>query len=157
MSLVHHVEILPLHCIQPTQGIEICPVDSLAAGFANQVKLSSHETNIVHIAEGVIEDLFVHHYQTDQLLTIKGSAVLAILQNRRYQYILMSDCDPKIVRIPPGIPHGAINLSNETCVVINSVIRHGKPYPKDYQPIKLPFPYDLTIVKAMMAEKLIKL
>lgn len=35
MSLIHHIKILPLHCRQPAQGIEICPVDSLAGEFTD--------------------------------------------------------------------------------------------------------------------------
>jgi hypothetical protein len=44
--------------------------------------------------------LFVHHYQTDQLLVVRGTAVLIVLQNRRYEYILMSQDKPMVVKIP---------------------------------------------------------
>lgn len=115
----------------PEIGIEICPVD-IHSKQVKEFKIPfRHETNLVFIALGVIEDLFVHHYQTDQLVVVKGKAVLAVLQNRKYQYVVMSEDYPRVVKIPPGLPHGVINISSETCIAINSVIRHGPPHPRD--------------------------
>lgn len=162
MSLKHQIEIVPLTCIHPAQGIDICPVDTAgrldAAGGINEVGVTefripfSHETNLVYVAPNTIEDLFMHHFQTDQLLVVRGQAVLVVLQNRSYQYIILSECDPKVVRIPPGIPHGAINFSATPCVAINSVIRHGAPHERDYRPLKQPIPYDLARVRSLLAE-----
>ncbi|HAG81916.1 MAG TPA: dTDP-4-dehydrorhamnose 3,5-epimerase [Cyanobacteria bacterium UBA12227] len=138
--------------MSPANGIEICPVDSgkhLGTSGIHQ-PLFGHETTLVTIAPGTVEDLFVHHFQTDQLLVVQGSVVLVVLQNRQYQYILMSECKPTIVKIPPGIPHGAINMSSQPCIVINSVLRHGPADERDYRPLHRPFPYDLDVVKAML-------
>ncbi|MEL7010802.1 MAG: dTDP-4-dehydrorhamnose 3,5-epimerase, partial [Cyanobacteria bacterium J06588_4] len=33
--------------------------------------------------------------------------------------------------------------SDRDCLLVNAVLRHGEPSPKDYQPMKKPFPYDL--------------
>ncbi len=44
---------------------------------------SSHETILVQIPPNSVDDLFVHHFQTDQLLVVKGNFVLVVLQNRR--------------------------------------------------------------------------
>ncbi|MGP1385428.1 MAG: cupin domain-containing protein [Thainema sp.] len=151
MSLTKHIQISALHCIEPAQGIEICPVDQ-ALGITEYQMPSSHETNLVYIAPSVIEDLFVHHFQTDQLLVVKGHVVLAVLQNGAYQYILMRDRNPQVIKIPPGIPHGAIHLGTEPCVAINSVIRHGPPYARDYRPVPQRLPYDLEKVRSLFAE-----
>ena len=148
MSIKTQIEINTLECIQPIQGIEICPVDQ--AGVKEFRIPSSHETNLVYIAPGTVEDLFVHHFQTDQLLVVRGKVVLVILQNRAYQYILMTEHNPQVVKIPPGIPHGAINLTSEPCVAINSVIRHGKPHERDYRPLRQRIPYDLSIVQSLL-------
>lgn len=159
MSLKQQIEITPLSCIHPARGIEICPVDRPmpesvqspgdSPGVTEFRIPSSHETNLVHIAPGTIENLFVHHFQTDQLLVVRGRVVLVVLQNRAYQYIVMSESDPKVVRIPPGIPHGAINLSDEPCLAINSVIRHGAPHERDYRPVPQRIPYDLATVQQL--------
>ena len=150
MSLTKKIEITALGCIKPTNGIEICPVDS--QGVTEFRIPSSHETNLVHIAPGTIENLFVHHFQTDQLLVVRGSAVLVVLQNRTYQYILMSECDPKVVKIPFGVPHGAVNITSEPCLAINSVIRHGPADARDYRPLQQRIPYDLAAIQALLAE-----
>lgn len=76
---------------------------------------SSHETMLVQIPAGTIDDLFVHRYQTDQILVVRGSFVLVVLSDRQYQYIPLSEHQPQVVTIPPGVPHGAINLSGEPC------------------------------------------
>lgn len=152
MGLTKQVEINSLVCISPSQGIEICPIDMGSVGVTEFRIPSSHETNLVHIAPGAIEDLFMHHYQTDQLLVVRGQAVLVVLLNGKYQYILMSECEPKVIKIPPGIPHGAINPGSELCVAINSVIRHGPAYERDYRPLKRRIPYDMAAVQALVAE-----
>lgn len=110
---------------------------------------SSHETMLVQIPPHTVDDLFVHHFQTDQLLVVKGNFVLVVLQNRQYQYLHLTEDNPQVVTIPPGIPHGAINLSDDSCLLVNAVLRHGKTHPKDYQPIKKPFAYNLDVVKKL--------
>lgn len=148
MGLKNRIEVHPIICIHPTQGIEICPVDG---GGVQEFQIpSSHETNLVYVAPGTVEDLFVHHFQTDQLLVVKGRVVLTILQEGQYRYILLSDRNLQVVRIPPDIPHGAINLTAEPCIAINSVIRHGTPHARDYQPLPIQKPYDLEMVRALL-------
>jgi dTDP-4-dehydrorhamnose 3,5-epimerase-like enzyme len=91
----------------------------------------------------------VHRYQTDQLLVVRGSFTLVVLQNRQYQYITLSEHHPQVISIPPGVPHGAINLNAEPCFLVNAVLRHGAVHERDYRPLKPPFPYDLKkVVKA---------
>ena len=148
MSLTKQVEVASLHCIQPTSGLEICPVDQ--AGVMEYQIPSSHETNLVHIAPGTIEELFVHHFQTDQLLVVKGKVVLIVLVNGQYEYHLLSDRTPQVIKIPPGLPHSAVNLSHEPCIAINSVIRHGAPYARDYRPLKRRLPYDMERIQSLL-------
>jgi dTDP-4-dehydrorhamnose 3,5-epimerase-like enzyme len=144
MGLIHQVEVRPL--------------ESIATGMTTfYTPQQSHETMLVQLEAGVAEDLFVHHFQTDQLLVVRGAFVLVILQNRSYRYLYLSDRNPQVVTIPPGVPHGAVNLSKESCRLINAVIRHGPPYAKDYKPIKLPFPYDLKWVRTIMAQAAIEI
>lgn len=133
--------------------IEIRRLESIKGGMSEfYTPQSSHETMLVQVPAGTIDDLFVHRFQTDQLLVVRGSFVLVVLLNRRYQYIPLSEEQPVIVTIPPGIPHGAINLSTKPCVLVNAVLRHGKVHERDYQPLQRPLAYDLEEAQAMLAE-----
>ncbi len=131
--------------------IEIRLLESVKGGMAEfYTPQSSHETMLVQIPPNTVDDLFVHRFQTDQLLVVRGNFVLVVLQNRHYQYIPLSEQQPMVVKIPPGILHGAINLSSEPCVLVNAVLRHGVPQERDYRPLPRPFPYDLEAVQALL-------
>jgi uncharacterized RmlC-like cupin family protein len=135
--------------------IEIRSLSSFKGGMAEFfTPQASHETMLVHVPAGAQDDLFVHRFQTDQILVVRGSMVLVVLQNRQYQYIPLHQDQPTIVSIPPGVPHGAINPSPENCMLINAVLRHGAPFAKDYQPLPQPFPYDLLQAKQSLAQLL---
>lgn len=103
------------------------------------------------------ECLFCHRFQTDQLLVMRGSMVLVSLQNRQYDYILLTQDQLLLIKIPPGIPHAVINLSSEPCLVLNAIIRHVSPHPKDYQPIKKPFPFDFERVNELLSKSSLKI
>lgn len=77
-------------------------------------------------------------------MVVKGSFILVVLYNRVYQYIPLTEEIPQVVTIPRGILHGSINFSDRDCLLVNAVLRHGEPSPKDYQPMGKPFPYDLS-------------
>lgn len=137
MALIHQIEIRQLSSIK----------GGMAEFYTPQ---SSHETILVQIPPGTVDELFVHRFQTDQLLVVRGQFVLVVLQNRHYQYIPLGEDQPQVVKIPRGVPHGAINLSDRPCVLVNAVLRHGPVHERDYQPLKRPFPYDLTIAQATL-------
>jgi dTDP-4-dehydrorhamnose 3,5-epimerase-like enzyme len=139
-------------------SIQVRPLESIRGGMAQfYTPQASHETMLVSIPAGTLDELFVHHFQTDQLLVVRGSFVLVSLQNRRYEYIALSEHVPAVVSIPPGIPHGAINLSAQPCMVVNAVLRHGPTHPKDYKPMQPPLPYDLNAVRRVIEELTIPL
>ncbi len=135
------------------RGIEIRPLTSTKGGMSDfYTPQTSDQTILVQIPPHSIEDLFVHKAQTDQLLVVKGRLVLVTLINRRYEYVALSDRLPVVAIIPPGVLHGAVNLEDEPCVVINAVLRHGEPNERDYIPRKRPKPYDLTAIEAALKE-----
>jgi uncharacterized RmlC-like cupin family protein len=135
--------------------IQIRPLESIRGGMAEfYTPQASHETMLVNIPGGTIDELFVHHFQTDQILVVRGSFVLVGLQERQYQYIALSESVPAVVTIPPGIPHGAINLSTEPCMIVNAVLRHGPAHEKDYRPMKPPFHYDLNAAQVALGRLL---
>lgn len=126
------------------KGVTLQAIESIQGGMAVfYTPQSSDETMIVKVPANTVDDLFVHRHQTDQLLVVRGSFVLVVLHNRQYQYIPLSEKYPQVVTIPRGILHGAINLRDQDCLLVNAVLHHGKPQPKDYQPVAKPLPYDL--------------
>lgn len=130
------------------KGVTIKAIESIQGGMAEfYTPQSSDETMIVKVPAKTEDDLFVHKHQTDQLLVVKGSFILVVLYNKQYQYIPLSEEIPQVVTIPPGILHGAINFEDRDCLLVNAVLRHGEPQPRDYQPITKPFPYDLQQAK----------
>jgi uncharacterized RmlC-like cupin family protein len=131
--------------------VEVHPLTSIKGGMSEfYTPQASHETMLVQVPAGAIDELFVHHFQTDQLLVVRHSFVLVVLQNRRYEYIVLSETRPAVVKIPPGVPHGAINLSAEPCLLVNAVLRHGPAHPKDYRPMSPPFPYDFKAIASAL-------
>ena len=137
------------------KGVAVRPLESIQSGMAQfYTPQSSNETMLVQIAPETIDELFVHHFQTDQLLVVRGEFILVVLQNRKYEYIHLSESKPQVDEIPPGIPHGAINLNLEPCVLVNAVLRHGPTHEKDYRPLKRPFPYDLAAAKAKIEKSI---
>ena len=71
-------------------------------------------------------------------MVLRGSLDLIVLQNRQFQLIRLQDSDRTWVRIPPRIPHAAINRSGEVVTMVNAVLRHGPVDPRDYQPRPIP-------------------
>ena len=135
------------------RGIEIYPLASVKGGMIEfYTPQSSHETMMVQVPPKTIDDLFVHKSQTDQILVVKGRFVLVTLINRQYQYIPLSEHKPVVVKIPPGVMHGAINLDSEPCILVNAVLRHRPSQPRDYIPQTRPFPYDITTAKKMLVK-----
>ena len=131
------------------QGVSLRLLESIQGGMSQfYTPQSSHETMLVEVPAGTVDELFVHRFQTDQLLIVRGEMVLVILQNRSYRYVALSEYKPQVVTIPPGVLHGAVNLTCTPCVLVNAVLRHGEVHERDYRPMKPPFPYDITKIKA---------
>ena len=138
-----------------SKGVEIHCLTSVKAGMIQlYTRQASHETMLVQIPANTIDDMFVHKYQTDQLMVVRGSFILVVLHNGKYQYIPLSDSAPQVVTIPPLVPHSAINIGDEPCMLINAVIRHGQSHPSDYRPLKAPFPYDLPQAQRLRSSDL---
>jgi uncharacterized RmlC-like cupin family protein len=137
-----------------SKGVEIHALTSAKAGMLRfNTPQTSQEAMLVKIPANTIDDMFVHKYQTDQLIVVRGSFILVVLHDGKYQYIPLNFREPKVVTIPPLVPHTAINLGNEPCMLINAVIRHGRAHPFDYQPRTAPFPYDLDLLTRLVSSR----
>ncbi len=136
-----------------TKSIEIRLLKSTKAGMAEfYTPQNSDQTMLVQIPPHSIDDMFVHRHQTDQLMAVRGSMVLVVLLDREYHYITLSESKPMVVTVPTMVPHAAINLSDEPCMLINAVQHHGTPTDRDYRPIHPPFAYDFSQVRQLMPE-----
>jgi oxalate decarboxylase/phosphoglucose isomerase-like protein (cupin superfamily) len=100
--------------------------------------LPSHETLIAEVSSSSTGELFCHRRQTDQLMVLRGCIDLIVLQAGRLRRITLREDEATWVRIPPGVPHGAINRGRRPAVVVNAVLRHGPGDPRDYRPRPVP-------------------
>ena len=119
--------------------VEILPHSGLLAGenfFSDP--LPSDETLIAEVFTSEQPQLFCHRQQTDQLIVLRGSIDLIVLQNRHLRSITLREDEATWVRIPAGVPHGAINRSSHPAVIVNAVLRHGPSDPRDYHPRPVP-------------------
>jgi oxalate decarboxylase/phosphoglucose isomerase-like protein (cupin superfamily) len=119
--------------------IEILPRRAAKAGATLfSAPQPSHETLIAEVSNSASGELFCHRRQTDQLMVLRGAIELVVLQAGRLRRITLREDEPTWVRIPPGVPHGAINCGRQPAVVVNAVLRHGPSDPRDYQPRPIP-------------------
>lgn len=119
--------------------VEVMDVDRTRAGQTLfHSPQSSHETLIAEVGTETSSTLFCHRRQTDQLMVLRGSLELVWLENAQLRSITLREGEPCLVRIPPGVPHGAINRGSMPAVVVNAVLRHGPRDPRDYVPRQLP-------------------
>jgi mannose-6-phosphate isomerase-like protein (cupin superfamily) len=119
--------------------VEILPLERSRSGPAYfSTPCASDETLIAEIGNGETCELFCHRHQTDQLLVLRGAVDLVVLQNRRLRRIPLREDEASWVRIPPGVPHGAINRGRIPAVMVNAVLRHGPSDPRDYLPRPVP-------------------
>lgn len=119
--------------------VEILHRTSQQAGVAFfSDPLPSDETLVAEVPCSDQPQLFCHRNQTDQLMVLRGSVDLIVLQNRTLRCITLREDEATWVRIPAGTPHGAINRSRFSVVMVNAVLRHGPSDPRDYRPRPVP-------------------
>jgi len=119
--------------------VEILPRSGLQAGVAFfSDPLPSDATLIAEVPSSDQPQLFCHRRQTDQLMVLRGSIDLIVVQDRQLHRITLREDEATWVRIPAGVPHGAINRSCEAAVMVNAVLRHGPSDPRDYRPRPVP-------------------
>jgi oxalate decarboxylase/phosphoglucose isomerase-like protein (cupin superfamily) len=119
--------------------IELLPRQAARAGATLfSAPQPSHETLIAEVSNSTSGELFCHRRQTDQLMVLRGAIELIVLQAGVLRRITLREDEPTWVRIPPGVPHGAINCGRRPAVVVNAVLRHGPSDPRDYVPRPVP-------------------
>lgn len=87
--------------------------------------VSSNDTLIAEVRRSTRPVLVCHRRQTDQLMILRGSMDLIVLQNRCMRRITLREDEPVWDLTPPGVPHGGINRGRTVAVVVNAVPRQG--------------------------------
>ena len=120
-------------------SVEVLTSSGSPAGLAFfHAPMPSDETLIAELAPTARPELFCHRHQTDQLMVLRGSIDLVVLQNRQLHCITLREDEATWVRIPPCVPHGAINRGRTAALLVNAVVRHGCGDARDYLPRPLP-------------------
>jgi mannose-6-phosphate isomerase-like protein (cupin superfamily) len=114
--------------------VEILPITRSHSGTTSF--LSQQESDETQVAEIGTERqllLFCHRRQTDQLMVLRGAVDLVVLENGQLRCITLREDESQLVRIPPGVPHGAINRGPMHAVMVNAVLRHGPSDPTEHR------------------------
>jgi mannose-6-phosphate isomerase-like protein (cupin superfamily) len=137
-----------------SRRVEIIPLQRSITGQTGQSTFSapqsSDETMIAEVGPEPTFELFCHRRQTDQLMVLRGAIDLILLQEGRLRRLRLREDEGAWVRIPPGVPHGAINRGRSPALIVNAVLRHGPHDPRDYRPRPIPAALlvDLQAIKA---------
>lgn len=122
-----------------SRQIEILPFSGSRSGeaFVSDPQ-PSDETLIAEISTQTTCELFCHRHQTDQLMVLRGAIDLVVLQEGRLRSIPLREDEGVWIRIPPGVPHGAINRCRTPALLVNAVLRHGPSDKRDYVARQVP-------------------
>jgi hypothetical protein len=122
-----------------TRRVEIVPIERTLSGHTSFFEPQpSDETLISEVGNSEGGELFCHRLQTDQLMVLRGAIDLVVLENGWLRSIVLREDESNLVRIPPGVPHGAINRGRSPAVVVNAVLRHGPSDLRDLRPRGVP-------------------
>lgn len=104
---------------------------------------------------GVVKGWHCHQKQTDNLCCLKGTAKVGLYDGREAsptyretQTVLLSELEPKLLQIPPGVWHGFTPTISEPIYIINIPTEHynyDQPDELREHPFDNDFGYDWEI------------
>jgi dTDP-4-dehydrorhamnose 3,5-epimerase len=108
-----------------------------------------HQVNYSEIEPGVIKAFHLHQRQTDVWFVPPSDRMLAVLidvragspTERTRMRLVLGNGVPRLVRIPPGVAHGARNLARVTGHMIYFVDLHFVPDPAACDEGRLPWDF----------------
>jgi len=75
---------------------------------------------------GIIKAWYLHHKQIDQIALVKGELLLALYDTRedsptrrRLKEIHITETEPLLVQIPPGVWHGFQSIGDEPAMLLH--------------------------------------
>ena len=103
---------------------------------------------------GVVKAWHYHRLQTDHFYCVRGAIKLGLFDGREnsatageVNEIYLSEHRPALVRIPPGVYHGWMCVSDVECIVVNvtsECYNHKNPDEHRAPPHDNDIPYDWT-------------
>ena len=105
------------------------------------------QINFSELAPGTIKAFHLHVRQTDVWYVPPCDKLLLVLHDCRAgsptegktMRFVLGDGKDRLVRIPPGVAHGASNISQRTCRIIYLVDLHFSPAPAECDEGRLPW------------------
>jgi len=73
---------------------------------------------------GIVKAWHCHEKQTDNLCLVKGAAKVGLWDGHRSQTVILSELEPKLLQVPPGIWHGFTALGGDPCYILNIPTEH---------------------------------
>ncbi|HZN38353.1 MAG TPA: dTDP-4-dehydrorhamnose 3,5-epimerase family protein [Planctomycetota bacterium] len=131
-------------------GGSITELGRLTAGMHGQLPgFECKQINYSDIEPGVVKAFHLHHRQTDVWYVPPCDKLLLVLHDCRAgsptegktMRFVLGDGKDRLVRIPPGIAHGASNISQRTCRIIYMVDVHFSPAPAECDEGRLPWDF----------------
>jgi dTDP-4-dehydrorhamnose 3,5-epimerase len=121
-------------------------VDGAPAGLSG---FTMRQVNFCEIEPGAIKAFHLHGRQTDVWFVPPSDRVLVVLVDVRKgsrtegasQRLMLGNGASRLVRIPPGVAHGARNLGVATGRIIYFTDLHFSPDPADCDEGRLPWDY----------------
>lgn len=143
------VEIVELKCFNDDGG-SITELGRMAAGMHQQLPdFECRQVNYSEMEPGVCKAFHLHHRQTDVWYVPPSDRLLLVLHDCRagsategktMRFVLGAGKD-RLVRIPPGVAHGARNIGQETGRIIYMVDVMFSTDEKECDEGRLPWDY----------------
>ena len=131
-------------------GGAITELGRLTAGNHGQLPgFECKQLNYSELEPGVVKAFHLHHRQTDVWYVPPCDKLLLVLHDCRAgsategktMRFVLGDGKDRLVRIPPGVAHGASNISLRTCRIIYMVDVHFSPAPGECDEGRLPWDF----------------
>ncbi len=90
------------------------------------------DINITYAWPGVITAWHAHRRQYDEWFVIKGALKVGLAipngdGTYRWTFVVLSEYDGKVLRIPPGVLHGWRNFTNEVAILMYHISEKYDP------------------------------
>lgn len=131
-------------------GGSITELGRLTAGVHGQLPgFECRQVNYSEMEPGAIKAYHMHHRQTDVWYVPPCDKLLLVLHDCRAGSpsegvtlrLVLGDGKDRLVRIPPGVAHGARNLGRERGRIIYMVDLHFSPTPGECDEGRLPWDF----------------
>lgn len=141
-----------------TQSVQMLPLKKITneRGYLTEIQRTDDthypgfgQAYITETKPGIVKAWYRHTKQTDQISLIRGSVLLVIYDTREnspdfclLKEFYITEKEPKLVQIPPGVWHGFMARSSEPALLLHL---NTVPWNPDFPDEERISPYDHTI------------